>query len=86
MTSANAYAPKAQTYTRNRQRSFVGSNVSLSVASAATAEEVISPRRRYGRETAVPVPKRRTKTKTAEQAIPKTKSRTVARKKRNSSE
>lgn len=81
MTSASAYAPKVQTYTRSRQRSFVGSNVNLSVASAATAEEVISPRRRYRGETAVPTPKRRAKTKVAEQVIPKTKSRTVARKK-----
>jgi len=79
MASANAYAPKLQTYTRYRQHSFVGGNVNLSVASAATAEEIISPRRRYNRETAVPMPKR--KAKTVEQAIPKTSRRTEARKK-----
>ena len=78
MTSANAYAPKVQTYARNRQRSFIGGNYNLSVASAATAEEVISPRRRYGRETAIPVPQR--KTKTVEQVVPKTKTRTETRK------
>ena len=77
MTSASAYAPKVQTYARNRQRSFVGGNFNLSVASVA-AEEVISPRRRYGRETAIPVPQR--KTKTVEQVIPKTKTRTETRK------
>lgn len=51
----------------------------MSVASAATAEEVLSPRRRYDREKVAPMPKR--KAKTAEQAIPATNRRVEARKK-----
>lgn len=77
MASASAYAPKTQTYTRSRQRSFVGSNVNLSVAGAAAMEEVISPKRRYDRETAVPAPKR--KAKTVEKVVEKAKPRTETR-------